>query len=114
MELWNNQFSEFKLLQVPVSRRMSALVCKASRDKVDVDAFHKVKRIQFALESLNCALEEQQYQILKAKDTKFLGTRLLITPELRLLGLTKKHVGSGNDIGCMVFKSELSTSKCQE
>ena len=27
-----------------------------------------------------------------------LGTRLLIIPELRVLVLTKKHVGSGNEI----------------
>ena len=40
-ELWNNQFPESKILGVPVSRRMRALVYMASRDKVDVDAFHK-------------------------------------------------------------------------
>ena len=45
----------------------------ASRDKVDVDTFHK--GIQYALEnkeSRNLALKEQQYQILKAKDTRAL------------------------------------------
>ena len=47
------------------------------------------------------ALKAQQYQILKAKATKALGTsfRLLIIPELRVLVLTKRHVGSGNEIG---------------
>ena len=40
-ELWNNQSPESKILGVPVSRRMRALVYMASRDKVDVDAFHK-------------------------------------------------------------------------
>ena len=40
-ELWNNQYSETKILRLPVSRRMRALVYMASRDKVDVDAFHK-------------------------------------------------------------------------
>ena len=40
-ELWNNQFSETKILGVLVSRRMRALVYMASRDKVDVDTFHK-------------------------------------------------------------------------
>ena len=39
-ELWNNQFPEIKILGLPVSRRMRALVYMASRDKVDVDAFH--------------------------------------------------------------------------
>ena len=39
----------------------------ASRDKVNVDAFHKA--IQYALEKLgksNLAMEEQQHEILKA------------------------------------------------
>ena len=44
------------------------------------------------------ALKAQQYQILKANDTKALGTSLLIIPELRVLVLTKRHVGSGNEI----------------
>ena len=49
-ELWNNQFPETKILGLPVSRRMRALVYMSSRDKVDVDAFHK--DIQYALEKL--------------------------------------------------------------
>ena len=44
------------------------------------------------------ALKAQQHQILKAKATKALGTSLLIIPELRVLVLTKRHVGSGNEI----------------
>ena len=36
---------------------------------------------------------------LKAKDTRALGTSLLIIPALRVLVLTKRHVGSGNEIG---------------
>ena len=40
-ELWNNQFPETKILGLPVSRRMRALVYMASRDKIDVDTFHK-------------------------------------------------------------------------
>ena len=81
----------------------------ASRDKVDVDTFHK--SIQYALESRNLALKEQQYQILKAKDTRALGTSLLITPELRVLVLTKRHVGSKNEIelnGNICFELFLS------
>ena len=35
-------------------------------------------------ESGNLALKEQQYQILKAKDTGALGTRLIIIPEPRV------------------------------
>ena len=49
-KLWNNQFSESKILGLPVSRRTCFLVYMAFRDKVDVDAFHK--GIQYALEKL--------------------------------------------------------------
>ena len=48
------------------------------------------------------ALKAQQYQILKAKATEALGTSLLIIPELRVLVLTKRHVGSGNEIGAFL------------
>ena len=47
-DLLNNQFPESKILGVPVSPRMCALVYTASRDKVDVDTFHK--SILYALE----------------------------------------------------------------
>ena len=40
-ELWNYQFLGSKISGVPVSMRMRALVYMASREKVDVDAFHK-------------------------------------------------------------------------
>ena len=50
-ELWSNQFAESKILGVPVSRGMRALVSMASRDKVDVDAFHKLWH-SIALEKL--------------------------------------------------------------
>ena len=95
-ELWNNQFPETKILGLPVSRRMRGLVYMASRDKVEVDTFHK--GIQYALEKLGKS-KLQQYQSLKAKDKRALGTSLLIIPELRVLVLTKRHVGSGNEIG---------------
>ena len=49
-------------------------------------------------ESRNLALKEQQYQILKVKDTRTLGTSLLIILELRVLVLTKRNVCSVNDI----------------
>ena len=69
-ELWNNQFPETKILGLSVSRPMRALVYMASRDKVDVDTFHK--DIQYAhwknWESRNLALKEQWYQNLKAKE----------------------------------------------
>ena len=49
MELWNNQFLESKILGVPVSRGMCALVYGVQR-LVDVDMFDK--GIQYALEKL--------------------------------------------------------------
>ena len=62
-ELWNNQIPETKILRLPALRRMRGLAYMASRDKVDVDAFHK--GIQYALEKLGKSkfgLKEQQYQ----------------------------------------------------
>ena len=47
LELWNNQFSETKILGLPVSRHMRGLLYMASRDKVDVDTFNK--GIQYTL-----------------------------------------------------------------
>ena len=40
-ELWNNQFPETNILGLPASRRMRSFVYMGSRDKVDVDTFHK-------------------------------------------------------------------------
>ena len=71
----------------------------ASRDKVDVDTFHK--SIQYALEKLRkskSGFERTAVSNLKAKNMRALGTSLLIIPELRVLVLTKRHVGSGNEI----------------
>ena len=53
-ELWNIEFPETKILGLPVSQRMHDLVYMASRDKVDVDTFHK---------GIQYELEKQQYQI---------------------------------------------------
>ena len=71
----------------------------ASRDKVDVDTFHK--SIQYALEKLGKSkfgFERTAVSNLKARNARALGTSLLIIPELRVLVLTKRHVGSGNEI----------------
>ena len=54
------------------------------------------------------ALKAQQYQILEAKATKALGTSLLIIPELPVLLLTKRHVGSGNEIS--LFRHDMVTA----
>ena len=91
-ELWNNQFPETKILGLPVSRRMRALVYMASRDKIDVSAFH----IQYALEknkeSRNLALKEQWYQNLKAKDT-WAGNELVDYARASCLGADQKARG---------------------
>ena len=48
----------------------------------------KLGKSKFGFES-----NEQQYQILKAKDTWALGTRLLIIPELRVRGVDQMTCG---------------------
>ena len=71
----------------------------ASRDKVEVDTFHK--GIQYALERLGKSksrFERTAVSNFKSRNTRALGTSLLIIPELRVLVLTKRHVGSGNEI----------------
>ena len=82
-ELWNNQFPETEILGLPASQRMRRLVYMASRDKVDVDTFHK--GIQYALERLG-------------------KLKFGLIPELRVLVLTKRHVGSGNEIEQNAFR----------
>ena len=92
-------FPETKILGLLVSRRMRGLVLMASRDKVDVETF--LKGIQYALEKLGkskLGSERTAVSNLKAKDRRALGTSLLIIPELRVLLLAKRHVGSGNKI----------------
>ena len=76
-ELWNNQFPETKILGLPVSRRMRALVYIASRDKIDVDTFYK--GIQYALEKLG--------------KSKFGFQRTTISNFK-----SKRHEGSGNEL----------------
>ena len=74
----------------------------ASRDKIDVDTLHK--SIQYAMEKLGkskSGFERTAVSNLTAKNTRALGTSLLIIPELRVLVLTKRHVGSGNEIGIL-------------
>ena len=77
VELWNNQFSDTKILGLPVSQRMRALVYMASRDKVDVDAFHK--GIQYALE--------------KPGKSEFGFERTAVSNFK-----SKRHEGSGNEL----------------
>ena len=84
-ELWNNRFPESKILGVPVSQRMHALVNMASRDKVKVGVFHK--GIQYALEKL--------------RKSKFAFERKAVSNFK-----SKRHVGSRNKI------VDYSTATC--
>ena len=93
-ELWNNQFPVTKILGLPVPRRMRGLVYMASRDKVEVDTFHKV--IQYALEKLGKSkFGFERTAVSNFKSKRHEGSGI---PELRVLVLTKRHVGSGNKI----------------
>ena len=76
-ELWNNQFPETKILGFPVSRRMHGLVYTASRDKVNVDTFHK----------------SNQYVLEKLGRSKFGSERTAISNFK-----SKRHEGSGNEL----------------
>ena len=78
-ELWNNQFPETKILGLRASRRMRGLIYMASRDKVDVDTFHK--SIQYALERLG--------------KSKF-GFESTTVSNFK----SKSHEGSGNELDC--------------
>ena len=66
MELWNNQFPESKILGVPVSWRLCALVYMASRGLSWCGRVPKRHSIH------------TRKNVLKAKDTRALGMRLLI------------------------------------
>ena len=79
--------------------RWLGLVYVAFRDKVDVYTFHK--GIQYALEKLGkskSGFERTAVSNFKSQRHEGPGTSLLIISELRVLGLTKRHVGSGNEI----------------
>ena len=80
---------------------MRGLVYMASRDKVDVDTFHK-GRIQYALEKLGKSkfgFERTAVSNFESKRHEGSGNELVDFPELRVLVLTKRRVGSGNNIG---------------
>ena len=79
----------------------------ASRDKVDVDAFHK--GIQYALERLGKSkfgFERTAVSNFKSKRHEGSGNELVdysrAIPELRVLVLTKRHVGSGQQNVCLL------------
>ena len=70
----------------------------ASRDKADMDTSHKC--IQYALEKLGkskSGFEGTVVSKFKSKSRVGSGNKL-VDPELRALVLTKRHVGSGNEI----------------
>ena len=100
-ELWNSQFPEFKILGLPVSRRMRGLVDMASEDKVDVDMFHKGTCIQCALEKVGKSkfgFKRTAVSNFKSKRHEGSGNELVDYSRAPCLVLTKRHVGSGNEI----------------
>ena len=90
-ELWNNQFQETKILGLPASRRMRGLVYMASRDKVDVDTFHK--GIQYALEKvgkLKFGFERTTISNFKSKRHEGSGNKLVDYSRAPCLGADQK------------------------
>ena len=93
-ELWNNQFPETKILGLPASQRMRGLVYMASRDKVDVDTFHK--GIQYALERLRKSkfgLESTTVSNFKSKSHEGSGNELVDYSRAPCLGADQKARG---------------------
>ena len=93
-ELWNNQFPETKILGLPASRRMRGLVYMASRDKVDVDMFHK--GIQYALEKLGKSkfgFESTTVSNFKSKRHEGSGNELVDYSRAPCLGADQKAPG---------------------
>ena len=93
-ELWNNQFPETKILGLPVSRRMRGVVYVATRDKVDVDTFHK--GIQYALEILaksKFGFERTPVSNFKSKRHKGSGNELVDYSRAPCLGADQKARG---------------------
>ena len=79
---------------------MRGLAYMASRDKVDVDTFHK--GIQYALEKLGKSkfgFESTTVSNFKSKSHEGSGNELVDYSRALVLVLTKRHVGSGNEIG---------------
>ena len=80
--------------------RMRALVYMASRDKVDVDAFHK--GIQCALEKLGMSkfgFERKAVSKFKSKRHVGSGKRIVDYSRAPCLGADRKARSSGNAIG---------------
>ena len=93
-ELWNNQFPETKILGLPVSWHMCGLVYMASRDKVNVDTFHK--GIQYTLEKLGklkFGFERKTVSNVKSKRHKGSGNELVDYSRALCLGADQKACG---------------------
>ena len=93
-ELWNSQFPETKILGLPVAQRMRGLVYMTSRDKVDVDTFHK--GIQYPLEQLGKSkfgFERTAVSNFKSKRHKGSGNKLVDYSRAPCLGADHKACG---------------------
>ena len=93
-ELWNNQFPETKILGLLASRCMHGLIYMASRDKVDVDMFHK--GIHYALEILGKSkfgFESTTVSNFKSKRHEGSGNELVDYSRALCLGAERKARG---------------------
>ena len=76
---------------------MSGLVYTTSRDKVDVDTFHK--GIQYALEKLGKSkVGSERTEVSNFKSKRHEGSGNELVDYFRVLVLTKRHVSSGDEI----------------
>ena len=93
-ELWNNQFPETKILALLASRRMRGLIYMVSRDKVDVDTFHK--GIQYSLERLGTSkfgFQSTTVSNFKSRSHESSGNELVDYSRAPCLGADQKARG---------------------
>ena len=93
-ELWNNQFPETKILGLPASQCIRGLIYMASRDKVDVDTFHK--GIQYALGKLGTSkfgFQSTTVSNFKSKSHEGSGNELVDYSRAPCLGADQKARG---------------------
>ena len=94
MPFGQHQFPETKILGLPASRRMRGFVYMASRDKVDLDTFHK--GIQYALEKLGKSkfgFESTTVSNFKSKRHEGAGKELVDYSRAPYLGVDQKARG---------------------
>ena len=87
-----HQFPKYKILGVPVSWRMCALVYMAFRDEVDVVVFHK--GIQYVLEKLGKLKFGFERTVQCSSDISGLCIRIFYAHILRIRVCQYAHIGT--------------------